>query len=255
MALGLRCNLPGDSSPTDLREDADVESSSDQYAQRFAGPVGAWFLDVQARRTLEALRGLTPGATVLDVGGGHAQLTPALVQAGYDVTVVGSDERCQARLQPWTSTARCRFEVADLRALPYPDRAFDAVLCYRLLAHSVDWRHLVGELCRVARRRVAVDYPSSRSLNLISDQLFLLKKRIEVSTRRYLMFSPREIRTAFAAAGFRVAAESPQFLLPMVLHRATGSVAIARATEGPARALGLTRLFGSPVIVRADRVD
>ena len=45
---------------TPAREDADVESSSELYARRFAGPVGQWFLELQARLTLECLRGLPP---------------------------------------------------------------------------------------------------------------------------------------------------------------------------------------------------
>ena len=34
---------------------ADVETASEGYARRFAGPVGAWFLEIQARLTLELL--------------------------------------------------------------------------------------------------------------------------------------------------------------------------------------------------------
>ena len=48
-------------------EDADVVTSSAAYARRFAGPVGSWFLEVQARITLELLRAW-PRASVLDVG-------------------------------------------------------------------------------------------------------------------------------------------------------------------------------------------
>ena len=64
----------------------DVETSSEDYARRFAGGVGAWFVEAQARITLELLAPW-PRARVLDVGGGHAQLTGPLVEAGYDVTV------------------------------------------------------------------------------------------------------------------------------------------------------------------------
>ena len=42
---------------TPAREGADVESSSELYARRFAGPVGQWFLQLQARLTLESCRG------------------------------------------------------------------------------------------------------------------------------------------------------------------------------------------------------
>src|SRR5687767_14815796 len=105
-------------SPDDLREDADIVTSSEDYARRFAGSVGRWFLETQARLTFELLRPLPAGASVLDVGGGHAQIAPALIDAGYNVTVVGSHPVCGARLAPWTASGRCRFEVADLRSLP-----------------------------------------------------------------------------------------------------------------------------------------
>jgi ubiquinone/menaquinone biosynthesis C-methylase UbiE len=236
------------------REDADVDASTDQYARRFEGPVGSWFLEVQTRLTLAALAGLPRGAAVLDVGGGHAQLAPPLIDAGYRVTVVGSDRACGRRLEPWTSAGRCAFEVADLHRLPYADQAFDAVLCYRLLAHSVDWRRLIGELCRVAARRVIVDYPSRRSVNIVAQGLFGMKQSIEGgTTRRYAMYGREEVAGGFEQAGFRVTEEWPQFLLPMALYRLGRSARLARAAEWPARALGLTRAFGSPVIARADR--
>jgi hypothetical protein len=237
-----------------LREDADIESSSDRYAGRFAGPVGEWFLEVQARYTLKALEGLGRGAGVLEVGGGHAQLTPALVAAGYTVTVVGSDPSCAQRLRPWLERGECRYQTADLLALPFADRGFEAVLCYRLIAHSIDWHRLLAELCRVAAARVVIDYPSRRSLNFISEGLFPAKRRLEGgSTRPFLLYAPREIRDGFAGNGFRVVSHIPQFLLPMVVHRFVGSTAFSRAVEAPGRIAGLTQWWGSPVIVRADR--
>ena len=236
------------------REDADVESSSETYARRFEGPVGRWFVDSQTRLTLECLAGLPAGASILDVGGGHAQVAPPLVEAGYRVTVVGSDPSCGERLEPLTSTGRCRFEVANLQALPYDDQAFDAVVCYRLIAHSVDWRHLIAELCRVARHRVIVDYPARRSVNVASNLLFTFKHSIERGTTRpFALYGRGEIAGAFGAAGFTVASERPQFLFPMAFYRLAGSVRLARGAEGLVRTLGLTGLLGSPVIARADR--
>jgi SAM-dependent methyltransferase len=239
---------------TPAREDADVESSSELYARRFAGPVGQWFLELQARLTLECLRGLPPGAKVLDVGGGHAQLAPPLVDAGYQVTVVGSDPSCGLRLTSLASAGRCRFEVADLLALPYADEAFDAVVCYQLLAHSIDWRRLVGELCRVARHRAVVDYPARRSVNVASEALFRIKNSIERGTTRpFALYGRAEVAGAFAASGFQVTEERPQFFLPMALYRLAGSAGLARTAEGLARSVGVTGLLGSPVIARADR--
>ena len=234
-------------------EDADIGTSSEDYARRFTGAVGRWFIETQTRITLSFLSALPVGASVLDVGGGHAQITPPLLERGYEVTVAGSDPGCGARLQPWLSNGRCRFEVADLLALPYPDRSFDAVVCLRLLPHSVDWARLIGELCRVASRSVVVDYPSLRSANIVASRFFEFKRGIELNTRRFITFSPRQVRAAFADHGFVVRAEQPQFLLPMVLHRLANQSLLSRVAEVPGRWLGLTRRFGSPVIVRADR--
>jgi SAM-dependent methyltransferase len=237
----------------DLVEDADIATSSEDYARRFTGSAGRWFLETQTRITLGFLSTLPVGSSILDVGGGHAQITPPLLEAGYEVMVVGSDACCSVRLQPWLANGRCKFEVADLSALPYPDHSFDAVVCLRLLPHSVHWTRLIGELCRVASRSVLLDYPSVRSINIVAERFFEVKKGIELNTRPFLTFSPRQIRAAFADNGFVVHAEQPQFLLPMVLHRLANQSLLSKAAEVPGRWLGLTRRFGSPVIVRADR--
>jgi ubiquinone/menaquinone biosynthesis C-methylase UbiE len=238
---------------TGLVEDADIGTSSDDYARRFSGAVGRWFLETQTRVTLTLLRDLPVGASILDVGGGHAQIAPPLVEAGYEVTVVGSDPVCAARLEDLTSKGRCRFEVANLLALPFPDRSFDAVVCFRLLPHSVSWDGLIGELCRVARRSVILDYPSIRSANLLSSRLFKLKRAIELNTREFMLFTPSQIDSAFGKRGFVIRKVRPQFLLPMVLHRWANQSMLSRVAEAPGRLLGLTRWFGSPIIVRADR--
>ena len=232
---------------------ADVETSSDAYARRFAGAVGSWFLEVQARATLELLAMLPGRMRILDVGGGHAQLAPALIEAGHEVTVLGSAPSCGARLAPWIPSGRCSFEVGDLLKMPYPDRSFDIALCFRLLPHISTWTPLIAELCRVSARAVIVDYPSTRSVNVVSSRFFGWKQRIEGNTRPFLLFRPGELGAIFKGCGFRFGAARPQFLLPMVLHRKMNSAGISQALELSARTLGLTRLWGSPIIVRADR--
>jgi SAM-dependent methyltransferase len=239
--------------PGQLEENADLETSSDGYAGRFRGPVGQWFLEVQARTTLEILADLPAGSSVLDVGGGHAQIAPHLVRAGHIVTIIGSSEPCGARLAERMGGSPYQFEIGNLRALPYRSRTFTAVTCFRLLPHSVDWRRLVSEVCRVADRSVVVDYPSIRSINQFADRLFAVKRRVERNTRPFELFDPAEISREFDRQGFDVRAARPQFLLPMVLYRMLRSPRVGRIAEQAGRWLGLTRRFGSPVIVRADR--
>ena len=95
---------------TTFSETADIETSSEAYATRFAGQAGRYFLDVQTRITLDLLSGYE-GAEVLDVGGGHCQLAEPLLARGFQVTITGSDDSCgtraaarlprQGRRAPW----------------------------------------------------------------------------------------------------------------------------------------------------------
>lgn len=230
----------------------DVETSSAAYARRFAGPVGAWFLERQQSLVLDLLR-RWPRARLVDVGGGHGQLTGALVGAGHAVTVFGSPGACGDALRPWLDDGRARFEEGELARAPFADRSFDVALAFRLLPHVADWPRLIGELCRLAAHAVIVDYPTARSLNAAADALFQVKKAVEGDTRPFTVFRDREVRAAFAAVGFEVTARRPEFFFPMALHRGLRSATVARGLEGAAGALGLTRALGSPVILRAEQ--
>lgn len=234
------------------REDADIVTSSEAYAERFAGTVGSYFLDVQSKATLELLRPW-PGASVVDIGGGHGQVTGPLVDAGYDVTVVGSDPRCEARVRDWTAGGRARFAAGDLLRVPFPERSFDVALSYRLLPHVQRWRDLVSELARLARVAVVVDYPTMRSVNAMAGSLFDLKKGVEGDTRPFTVFRDSAIEDAFNESGFSPTGRKAQFLFPMALYRAARSAGLARVLEGAGGALGLRRAFGSPVILRLER--
>jgi SAM-dependent methyltransferase len=234
-------------------ENADLESSSDAYARRFAGPVGEWFLAVQARVTLDLLAPW-PRASVLDVGGGHAQLTGPLVDAGHAVTIYGSDPVCAARVRPWVDDGRARFAAGDLLHAPWPDRSFDVVIAYRMLPHVLDWQAFVAELARLARVAVIVDYPTLRSVNALSGATFGMKKGVEGDTRPFRVFRDGDVTAAMRRAGFLPTGRRPQFLLPMALHRALRLAPVSQLAEGMARILGLTHALGSPVILRAERM-
>lgn len=233
---------------------ADVETSSEDYARRFAGPVGEWFLAVQTRVTLDLLAPFR-GSSVLDVGGGHGQLAAPLAEAGFDVTVFGSADSCVERVRRLVDAGRARFRSGDLLHAPFGDKSFDVVIAYRLLSHIDEWRALVGELGRLARRAVVVDYPTKRSVNAFADALFGLKKGVEGNTRPFLVFRDSEVEEAFAAAGFQVTDRQPEFFWPMALHRALRAALLSRGLEGTASAVGLTGAFGSPVIARAEPRD
>lgn len=235
--------------PTYYLETPDIETSSDDYATRFAGKVGEWFLKVQEKATLKMLKPY-PGASILDVGGGHGQTTKALIDAGYDLTVFGSDPVCKERIAQYVDSGQCKFEAGNLLDLPYPDDAFDVVLSYRLLPHIEQWQHLIEEFSRVARKAVILDYPEKRSVNVIAPQLFKMKKQMEGNTRPFTLFSRAEVTEQFNQHGYQFKDAYGEFFLPMVLHRKLKSPGISSAAEDVCRALGLTGLFGSPVVVK-----
>lgn len=232
----------------------DVESSTERYAERFSGSVGEWFLAEQARHVMESLSTLPSRLKVLDVGGGHAQLVPALVEGGHDVVVLGSTPDCGTRLRPWTGDGKCRFDVGDMMSLPYPNQSFDVAVSVRILSHLSNPDALIAELCRVSRLAVVVDYPSRRGLNQFADSLFAVKLWAEHrTTRRFQTYWPGEMRRMFFDEGFAVTSERPQYFWPMALHRMLGSATVASTIELPMAPL-LPR-FGSPVIQRAERMS
>jgi len=111
----------------------------------------------------------------------------------------------------------------------------------------------LAEMCRVARTAVAVEYPSKAAVNALGPMLFRLKKRLEGNTRTYASFWPSELTTQLRSLGFAARDEVKQLCLPLVLHRALNGSASLRLAEAAMRAIGLTKLIGSPVIVRGDR--
>jgi 2-polyprenyl-3-methyl-5-hydroxy-6-metoxy-1,4-benzoquinol methylase len=234
------------------RETPDVFSSTAGYAARFSGPVGEYMLAVQAAMVVKALAPF-PGATVLDVGGGHGQLVGPLEAAGYRVTVLGSTAESLRRAQGRAAGGAAAFVAGDLHRLPFADRAFDVVISCRLVSHLERWEAFLTELARVAGRAVLSDYPAVAGFNLLEPVLFKLKKGLEGNTRTYRSFRRRELEDCFARAGFATLRNDPQFCLPMVLHRVLKAPGVSRALEGVCRGLGLTRWLGSPAILTVGR--
>jgi ubiquinone/menaquinone biosynthesis C-methylase UbiE len=234
------------------KENADIETSSDEYASRFVGEIGEYFLDVQKTITLGLLR-TRPRVRVLDVGGGHAQIAVPLVHHGYRVTVVGSDDACGKRLEALLEEGSFEFHSCNILSLPFEDGAFDVVVAFRLLPHVTNWRKLISELCRVAGSDLILDYPDVMSFNFMSNVFFSAKKAIEGNTRPYRCFRRSVLLKEFDKHGFYQTGLKSEFFIPMVVHRAAGNSNFSKTLEFLSRALGLTRLFGSPVVLRVTR--
>ena len=233
-----------------VKETPDIETASDAYARRFSGAAGRYLLGEQ-EAAIRAVLADWRGGSVLDVGGGHAQLTPLLRSLARDVLVFGSDARSLERVR--RDFPECATATGDLLALPFERRSFDIVVAVRLLPHVRNWPRLLSELCRVARSAVVFDYPRPTGFNRLTPLFFPLKKRLEGNTRHYRNFRDAELDEVLRVCGFEPRERRAQFLLPMVVHRRANGFAPLRALERAAQALCLTQALGSPVILRADR--
>ena len=232
----------------------DVVTASEDYASRFDGTTGAWFLKVQEDAVCDVISA-DRAVSILDVGGGHIQIAAPLAERGYQVTVQGSAPECRNRMDANIHTRNFQFIESPVVKLPVADRSFHTVLSLRLLAHYEDWPALAEELCRVAANAVIVDFPSTSALNLFGPLLFKFKKRIEKNTRHWQSFRQADIVSEFERHGFRVEVAFKEFFLPMVFYRMLGSRGATVTLERVFRSLGLTQLFGSPVIIKLVRVD
>jgi 2-polyprenyl-3-methyl-5-hydroxy-6-metoxy-1,4-benzoquinol methylase len=234
-------------------ENADVHASSDEYARRFGGAVGAWMLNVQE----SALTRMLPShvRTVLDIGGGHGQIALPLSNLGRSVTILGSSPACAKRMRQHIENGSISFKCGNLVELPFHDRSFDGVVSFRLMSHCTAWRRLIAEMCRVADSTVIFDYPVWCSSNFLTPLFFSIKRKIEGNTRLYKIFTTRELEREFRAHGFRRVAIHKQFFFPMGVHRALKRPRLSKALEGIPRGLLLTRLFGSPIVIAFERIQ
>lgn len=234
----------------------DIESSTRDYAGRFAGEVGAWLLRQQeeaTRQAITAVFGSDQAADgqrlrVLDVGGGHGQNIALMRELGHELVIVGSDPSCSELIKPAIDSGDAQFQVASLLDLPFDDNSFDLVICYRILSHMASWEALLAELKRVTRKLVLVDYPSRASINALSGPLYSVKRKIEKNTRPYGCFSDREIDETFARLDFRPVYRYRQFFLPMALYRLIDNLSFSKTLGWFFRKIGVTAKFGSPVI-------
>jgi SAM-dependent methyltransferase len=223
-------------------------------AKRFGGPIGTMLLADQERVLAEFL-GDVAGRQVLDMATGTGRAALALARRGAIVTGVDASREMLsvARARAAEAGLAIEFSEGDAHALAFPDRAFDAVVCLRMLMHVPDWRRALTELCRVTRRRLVFDYPalgSAAALQAVWRHAALsMGRKVEA----YRVFRSADIAAVLKRQGFDVVSTHKQFVLPIAFHKALGSAGLTRSVEGVLAGAGMLRLAGSPVTIAAER--
>ena len=216
-------------------ETADIETSTDGYASTLrrrrrergcstcrSRPWPRWLAD-------------RPGATLLDVGGGHNQLAGPLARRGHQVTVVSSDPSCRHRLEADIASGLVSFTTGNLIALPFADRSFDVAVSIRLVPHCRRWQD--------ARRRVVQGRPAGRHHRLPDEPERQRALRIdvrpeEVDRRQHAPLravharrDPRRVRRAPLRAGQSAAAVPSADGVPPHAEAAGGVVGVSSGSS------------------------
>ena len=234
----------------------DVFTASAEYDKRFAGDVGEYFLSVQWNAVLEHLKALNPdpasSCSILEVGGGHLQITAKLLELGHRVTVHASTEEALGKLRSGPLAGRVATLVSPLDALSTISERYDIVIALRLIPHVKNEEELLASLVSLATRGVIFDFASTRGLNSLTKLTFGLKKKIEKNTRPYFNHSPSAMAATLERLSCKQTSCKGQFVFPMGLHRALKNVPVSKQIE---TSVGfLQNSWGNPIICAARKV-
>lgn len=168
---------------------------------------GSW---LDRRLVTRCLARLPRTESIVDVPCGGGRMTTLLAELGF--------RPAAADVSPaMIDLARERFNVRrleipvepqDLEKTTWPDGRFDNVLCFRLFHHlpTEELRaKVIGELCRVARRRVVLSYLDSRTIRS--------RRRKRAGSQKKHPALPAEMAAYFARFGFRVTKDVARFPL------------------------------------------
>jgi ubiquinone/menaquinone biosynthesis C-methylase UbiE len=164
-----------------------------------------------------ALQGFRPQGDVLEIGAGSGAMAAELLAMYPDVrlTVTDFDHEmvavASARLAQFGDRVTAR--PADATALPFADGAFDAVLSWVMLHHTIEWEKALAEAIRVLRpggHLVGYDLLSTPPLRLLHPASDPLHKMIRLSELRE---APRDLPVDLAVLTPSLAGFAARFTL------------------------------------------
>jgi ubiquinone/menaquinone biosynthesis C-methylase UbiE len=235
---------------------ADPEMARSFDDRRFGGPIGDLVARAQAR-VLANMVGRIQERRILDVGTGTGRVAILLAHGAARVTAVDASEQMLAiaKRRAEEAMVKVKFKVGDAHHLEFPNRDFDAVVAFRLLMHTPEWKRCLGEMCRVSDRLVIIDYPSASSFAFFEATARRVAHGAGLRTEPYRVFTRSAIAAVLEQNGYRIRSMHRQFVLPIAFHKALGSRKFTLWSEHVLDRLGLLKPFGSPVTLVAERCD
>lgn len=136
----------------------------EQYEAWYTTQRGSW-IGQEEYRLLASLLAPNPGETLLDVGCGTGYFTRQFATDTAERNVVGADiDLDMLRFANGHSEHSIGFVAADARQLPFRDKSFDLVASVAALCFIQEEEQALGEMLRVARRRVVLGLLNRHSL-------------------------------------------------------------------------------------------
>jgi ubiquinone/menaquinone biosynthesis C-methylase UbiE len=229
-----------------------------RYAERYdeekyGGTFGRYLHDLE----VETFQSLMDGSygRILDVGAGTGKLSiPLGTQSRKIFSVDPSFEMLRvARRKAELEDVPLRPVIGDALHLCFRDEALDCAVSSRVLMHLPDCKQGLAEVCRVAKHMVIVDFPSVASFGGVESVFRRCRRLFKANTASYKVFRVGKIVRELERNNFRVVEVQKQFCLPLAFHRWLDRVQVSKRIEELCRMLGLMRILGSPVVVKAVR--
>lgn len=208
---------------------------------------------VEQRREVRRRLGLSPGATVIDIGSGPgllaaemaAEIGPAGKVCGIDISADMISMSAARPLPP--GSAPVEFVRAGVERIPYPDGAFDAAVCTQVLEYVANIPRALAEIRRVLRpggRVVLVDTDWDSIVWNSSDPARMERVLAAWAEHLFDPWLPRTLQGSLRRAGFT---PEPPVAVPVL------NVGYSDATYS-ARAIGLIAAYvpGHQGVTRAE---
>lgn len=144
----------------DLHQETDNTAKYEQ-----AGRVEGALMSRFRAGLMEELERLAP-TSALDAGCGEGHVTSWIELAFPAARVAGVDGRDDALAALRARSPRVETAVGDLYALPFPDGAFEVVVCTEVMEHLDDPVRGLAELARVASRALVLTVPHEPGFRL-----------------------------------------------------------------------------------------
>lgn len=217
---------------------------------RFGDKIGKYIDSWDKKTIYHLIEGKT--GKVLDVGCGTGRLSIFLTKKGYNVIGIDASEE-MLRIARYKNK-EVKFVKGDAMNLPFPEKEFDYCSSFRTIMHTLDWKKSVGEMCRVTKNAVIIEFPPVLSYGLFVAFINPIRRIFDKRVQPWKTMSLCDMKEVLKENDFNVVDQKRMHVLPVIVHRLFNNLEFTKGIESMFNKLGLTKHFGVPCIIKAVRV-